>query len=150
VINEPRFVPALGRFLTAAIFLNSGVDKIWAPAAVERYIASAGLPFPSLGLLIAITIELGGGLALLLGYRVRLVALGLAGFTIVTALIFHSNLADHNQFIHFMKNIAIAGGLLQVVAFGAGLLSIDAYRAGAPALRELRNSSYREPTNAAH
>jgi putative oxidoreductase len=135
VINEPRFVPALGRILTAAIFLNSGVGKILAPAGVERYIAAAGLPFPALGVVIAIAIELGGGLLLVLGYRTRLVALGLAGFTVVTALAFHSNFADHNQFIHFMKNIAIAGGLLQVVAFGAGALSIDAYRTDASALR---------------
>jgi putative oxidoreductase len=69
-----------------------------------------------------------GGLSLLAGYRTRVVAAVLAAFTLATALAFHNDLADQNQFFHFFKNIAITGGLLQVVAFGAGRISLDARR----------------------
>ncbi|MBR0663922.1 DoxX family protein [Roseomonas hellenica] len=134
-IQDTRYIPAIGRVLAAAIFLNGGLGKALAPAGVERYIASAGLPFPTLGLIIAIVIEIGGGTLLLLGYRARLVAIILAAFTIVTALIFHSDFGNQNQVIHFMKNLAIAGGLLQVAAFGGGSLSIDAKRSPPAALR---------------
>lgn len=118
-----------GRVLLSAIFLLSGVSKISAPAAMIGYIESVGLPFPSLALAIAILAEVGGGIALILGYRTRLVAAGLALFSVATALAFHHTLGDQNQFIHFFKNIAMAGGLLQVVAFGAGRFSLDARRA---------------------
>ena len=119
----------VGRLLIAAIFLISGAGKIAAPAGTVAYIASAGLPLPSLAFAGAATVELLGGLALVLGYRTRLVALVLAVFSILAALSFHSALADQNQFIHFFKNVAMAGGLLQVVAFGGGRLSLDARRA---------------------
>ena len=120
-------LPLVGRVLLSAIFLLSGFSKISAPAATLAYISSVGLPFAHLGLSIAILVELVGGVALsVLGYRTRLVAGVLALFTVATALAFHSNLADQNQFFHFFKNIAMAGGLLQVVAYGAGRFSLDA------------------------
>jgi putative oxidoreductase len=119
-------VPAIGRLLLAAIFIFSGIGKAMAPAGTIGYIASAGLPFATLGLIAAIAIELGGGVMLALGIKTRIVALGLALFSVVTALVFHNALGDQNQLIHFMKNIAMAGGLLQVVAFGAGAYSLDA------------------------
>jgi putative oxidoreductase len=119
-------VPAIGRLLLAAIFIFSGIGKAMAPAGTIGYIASAGLPFATLGLIAAIAIELGGGVMLALGIKARIVALGLALFSVVTALVFHNALGDQNQLIHFMKNIAMAGGLLQVVAFGAGAYSLDA------------------------
>ena len=119
-------VPAIGRVLLAAIFIFSGIGKALAPAGTIGYIESAGLPFATLGLIAAIAIELGGGVMLALGIKARLVALGLAIFSVVTALVFHHALGDQNQLIHFMKNIAMAGGLLQVVAFGAGAYSVDA------------------------
>jgi putative oxidoreductase len=122
-------VPAIGRLLIAALFLLSGLGKIFAPAGTQAYIAAAGLPLPVIAYAIALIAEVGGGLLLLLGYRSRLVALGLAVFTLATALGFHHNLADQNQMIHFMKNLAITGGLLQIVGFGAGGFSLDA-RAG--------------------
>jgi putative oxidoreductase len=75
---------------------------------------------------IALVVEVGGGLLLLLGYRTRLAALGLAIFSVAAAVGFHHNFADQNQMIHFLKNLAIAGGLLQVVTFGAGGFSLDA------------------------
>jgi len=114
-----------GRVLIAAIYLMSGLNKIANPAATIAYISSAGLPFPTAALAVAAVIEVAGGLALIAGYRTRLVALAMAGFTVAAALGFHANLADQNQFIHFFKNIAMAGGLLQVAAFGAGRIGLD-------------------------
>ena len=122
-------IAAAGRVLLAVLFLFSGFGKIMAPEGTQAYIAAAGLPFPLLGYLVAIVVELGGGILLLLGYRARIVAWVMAAFTVLAALCFHNHFADQNQLIHFLKNISIAGGLLQVAAFGAGGLSIDA-RAG--------------------
>ncbi len=69
--------------------------------------------------------ELGGGLLLIAGYRARYVAAALAVFSLATAIAFRSNFADQNQMIHFLKNVMMAGGLLQIAAFGAGAFSID-------------------------
>lgn len=118
----------LGRVMISAIFLLSGFSKLAAPAAMVGYIQSVGLPFPQLALAIAVAVEVAGGLALILGYRTRVVAAVLAVFSVATALGFHANLGDQNQFIHFFKNIAMAGGLLQLVVFGAGRFSLDARR----------------------
>ncbi|ANK76652.1 MULTISPECIES: DoxX family protein [Ensifer] len=120
--------PLAGRVLLAAIFLLSGISKISDPAGTIGYINMVGLPFPSLSYGAAVVTEIVGGGALILGFQTRIVALVLALFSIVTAVTFHNNLSDLNQFIHFFKNIAMAGGLLQVVAFGAGRLSLDARR----------------------
>lgn len=120
---------SVGRVLLALIFILSGIGKIGAPEATQGYIASVGIPLPMLAFLAAIVTEVGGGALLLLGYRARLVSLLLAAFTVATALLFHSNLGDQNQMIHFLKNLAIAGGLLQVAAFGAGMFSLDSRRA---------------------
>ena len=114
-----------GRVLIAAIFILSGLNKIANPDATIGYIASAGLPFAPAALIAAALIEVGGGLALIAGFRTRAIALTLAGFSVVTALAFHANLADQNQFIHFFKNLAMAGGLLQVAAFGSGRIGLD-------------------------
>ena len=121
-------VAALGRLLLALIFVVSGVGKILAPAMTLGYIAAAGLPFPLAAYLIAIAGEVGGATLLILGFQTKLAALALAIFSVAAALGFHHDLADQNQFIHFLKNVAITGGLLQVVAFGAGAFSIDARR----------------------
>ncbi len=121
-------LPLIGRIAIAAIFLLSGFSKLADPASTIGYIQSAGLPLPQAGFAIALLVELGGGIALVLGYRTRLVAAVLALFSIATALAFHSALGDQNQFIHFFKNVAMAGGLLNVVAFGGGAWSLDARR----------------------
>ncbi|HEX8405613.1 MAG TPA: DoxX family protein [Duganella sp.] len=118
-------IPTVGRVLLATIFIFSGIGKLLAPAATIGYIASTGLPFAPLALAIAIAVELGGGLLLALGVQTRLVAAALAAFSIVTGLAFHNAVGDQNQLIHLLKNIAMAGGLLQVVAFGAGAYSFD-------------------------
>nr|WP_315211950.1 DoxX family protein [uncultured Duganella sp.] len=122
---DTSVIPVIGRVLLAAIFILSGIGKLTAPAATMGYIASTGLPFAPLALAIAIGVELGGGLLLVLGVKTRLVAAGLAVFSIVTGLAFHNAVGDQNQLIHLLKNFAMAGGLLQVVAFGAGAYSFD-------------------------
>ena len=121
--NSP--IPAIGRALMAAIFIMSGIGKIAAPAATIGYIASSGLPLPAVGYAGAVLLEVGGGLMLLAGLQTRLVALVLAVFSIIAGLAFHHAIADQNQMIHLLKNFAMAGGLLQVFAFGAGAYSID-------------------------
>ncbi len=125
---QQDIVALIGRVLIAAIFLLSGISKIAAPAGTIGYIQAAGLPQPTIAYGIAVATELGAGLLLVLGYRTRIVAAWLALFSLATAFGFHHNLADQNQFIHFFKNVAMTGGLLQVVAFGAGRLSIDGRR----------------------
>lgn len=120
----------VGRVLLAAIFILSGLGKASDPAGTIAYIGDAGLPFPQLAFAGAVLIELGGGIALVLGYRTRIAAAALALFSVAAALAFHSDLADQNQMIHFLKNFAMAGGLLQVAAFGGGRLSLDARKVG--------------------
>lgn len=122
------YTATVGRLLLAALFLISGFSKLAAPAGTIGYIASAGLPLPELAYAGAVFVEVVLAAALVLGYQVRAVAVLMAGFTLVTAFAFHFNLGDQNQFIHFFKNVSIAGGLLQVAAFGGGALSLDARR----------------------
>jgi putative oxidoreductase len=118
-------LPLAGRLLLGAIFFISGLNKVADPAGTIGYIASAGLPLPQLALATAIAVEVVGSVLLIVGFRTRLVAAALACFTLASAFSFHFDFSDQNQFIHFMKNLALAGGLLQVVAFGAGRYSID-------------------------
>ena len=125
MLKDNPYVGAVGRFLIAALFLISGLGKIATPALTQGFITSAGLPFPLLAYLVAIVIEVGGGTLLILGYQSRIVASVMAVFTVAAALAFHSHFADQNAMAHFMKNISITGGLLQVAAFGAGTFSID-------------------------
>jgi putative oxidoreductase len=117
--------PAIGRILMASIFVFSGIGKVLNPAATIGYIESSGLPFATVGLVIAIAVELAAGTMLALGIRTRSVAAVLAMFSIVTGLAFHGATGDQNQLIHLLKNFAMAGGLLQVAAFGAGAYSFD-------------------------
>lgn len=127
-MSQTNLFAAVGRLLLALIFILSGLGKLGASEATQGYIASVGLPLPMLSYLIAIVVEVVGGLLLFVGCQTRIASLALAGFTLVAAVLFHSNFADQNQMIHFLKNISIIGGLLQVAAFGAGALSIDARR----------------------
>ncbi len=116
---------ATGRVLLAAIFVLSGVSKLADPTGTIAYITSAGLPAPSLAYGVAVAVELVGGLLLIAGIRTRIVASAIALFSLAAAFGFHANLADQNQFIHFFKNVALAGGLLQVAAFGSGRFGFD-------------------------
>jgi putative oxidoreductase len=124
-MSTPAYLPALGRILIALIFVMSGLGKIAAPANTIAYIQSAGAPLAPVAYVIAVIVEVVGGLALMVGFQTRLTATVLAVFTLATAILFHNNMADQNQMIHFLKNIAITGGLLQVIAFGAGAFSLD-------------------------
>jgi len=115
----------VGRILIGVLFLMAGISKLGSPAATQGYIAAVGLPAPVAAYFCATGVELIGSVLLIAGYQVRVVAAGLAVFTLLTAVFFHNIFADQNQMIHFMKNVAILGGLLQVVAFGAGRYSLD-------------------------
>lgn len=124
------FGPLLGRILIAFIFVFAGYGKITGFEGTVGYIASKGMPVPQLAAIGAILIEMGGGLMLVLGLKARWAAAALFVFTLLTALIFHdfwAAAADQaqNQMIHFMKNIAMAGGLLYVLVHGSGPLSLD-------------------------
>ncbi|WP_426411185.1 DoxX family protein [Bradyrhizobium ganzhouense] len=120
-----KYLPFVGRVLIGLPFAMSGLGKLGAYAATTGLINAVGLPFPPLAFAVAVAVELGGGLLLIAGYQARTVGLVLAVFSIATAVSFHSNFADQNQMIHFLKNVMMAGGLLQIAAFGAGALSID-------------------------
>ncbi|WP_373454500.1 DoxX family protein [Bordetella genomosp. 9] len=115
----------ISRVLLAALFLIAGIGKLAAPAGTIAYITAAGLPLPTIAYAVALLVELGGGVLLIVGYRTRLVAAVMAVFTVVTALAFHSAWGDANQQVNFLKNLAIAGGLLQLVLNGAGAYSLD-------------------------
>jgi putative oxidoreductase len=125
-MDATRYLPFAGRLLIGLPFAMSGLGKLGAYALTTQMIGAVGLPFPALAYAVAVAVELGGGLLLIAGFRTRIVALALVLFSVATAVSFHSNLADQNQMIHFLKNIMIAGGLLQIVAFGAGVFSFDA------------------------
>jgi putative oxidoreductase len=125
---DTRYLPFIGRILIGLPFAMSGLSKLAAYGPTTAMIGAAGLPLPPLAFAVAVAVELGGGLLLMLGYRVRPAALALAVFSLAAALAFHSNFADQNQMIHFLKNVMIAGGLLQIAAFGAGAISIEQYR----------------------
>jgi putative oxidoreductase len=120
-----RYLPFFGRLLIGLPFAMSGLGKLAAYGPTTEMIAAAGLPAPSLAFTAAVVIELGVGLLLVAGFQSRLVAIVLALFCLATAISFHSNFADQNQLFHFLKNIVIAGGLLQIASFGAGAISVD-------------------------
>ena len=113
----------VGRILLATIFLLSGINKIGGYAATAGYMASVGVPGVLLPLVILL--EVGGAIAIIVGWQTRITAFLLAGFTLLAALIFHNNFGDQMQMIMFLKNVAISGGFLVLVAHGAGALSMD-------------------------
>lgn len=122
-----KAITLTGRILLGHIFLLAGMSKLGAAyASTQGWMEAMGVP----GMLLpaVILLEIGGGAALILGFQAPLVAAALAGFSVIAALIFHNNLADQMQMILFMKNFAMAGGLLYVVAFGAGAWSLDGRR----------------------
>lgn len=128
-MDRYKFLPLLGRILISAPFLTIGLSKLAAYSATVGYFAAAGLPGAPLAFVVSVLVEAGGGVLLMSGYRVRPVSLVMAVFSLVTAVFFHHNFADQNQMIHFLKNVTMAGGLLQIAYFGAGSFSLDA-RAG--------------------
>src|SRR5437899_10192258 len=124
-MDSTSYLSFAGRLLIGLPFAMGGLSKLAAYGPTTAMIAAVGLPVPPLAFAVAVAVELGGGLLLIAGYQTRAVALALAVFSIAAAVAFHSNFADQNQMVHFLKNVMMAGGLLQIAAFGAGALSID-------------------------
>ena len=123
----------VGRLLLALLFLPAGISKIGGFAGTVGYIASKGLPMPSVAAVIAIIVEIVGAVALIAGFGTRWAALALAGFTLIATFLFHNFWAMPAgqvmmQQLMFFKNIAVVGGLLVLAAHGAGAWSLDAKR----------------------
>ena len=118
-----KYANLVGRILLAHIFLLAGINKITGYSGTQGYMEGMGVPGMLLPLVILL--EIGGALALIVGWQTRWAAYALALFSIVAALIFHSNLSEQIQMILFMKNWALAGGLLVLAANGAGAFSLE-------------------------
>ena len=118
----------VGRVLMCVLFIHGGWGKLLAAGATQALFAKLGLPVPVLAWLVAVIVELIGGLAILLGLYARIAGIVLAVWCVATALVAHTNFADRNMEIHFWKNMAMAGGFLYVFVFGAGIYSLDRLR----------------------
>ena len=118
-----KYTELTARILLGHIFLLAGVNKMSAYDGTAAYMEAMGVP----GMLLpaVILLEIAGGLMVILGYKTKIAAVALAGFTVIAAAIFHSALSDQMQMILFMKNLAITGGLLLLVTYGAGAFSLD-------------------------
>jgi putative oxidoreductase len=118
----------LGRLLLSVIFVLSGFQKLTEFSGTVAFMGSEGLPFPLLAAIVAILVECVGAMLLIVGYQTRLTGIVLALWCIATALVAHRNFGNPDQMINFLKNVAMAGGFLQLAAFGAGAFSLDARR----------------------
>lgn len=121
----------VGRLLLSVLFLPAGIGKITGFAGTVGYITSVGLPMPTLAAIIALIVEIVGGVALIAGFGTRIAALALALFTLVASFFFHAYWAvpADQQLVTqllFFKNIAVVGGLLTLATWGAGAWSVDA------------------------
>ncbi|HYA66039.1 MAG TPA: DoxX family protein [Burkholderiaceae bacterium] len=128
--NLPKLAEFSGRILLAVLFLVAGVGKIAGYAGTVAYMSSQGVP----GILLPLVIltEVGGAVLIVLGLWTRWAAVALAGFTLLTALLFHTHFAEQVQQIMFLKNLSITGAFLLLAANGAGPWSLDARRAARP------------------
>lgn len=124
-MNLTNNISALaGRVLLSGIFISAGVSKLGAGyAGTQGYMEMMGVPGSLLPLVIAT--EILAGIAVLVGFKTRIAAFLLAGFSVLAAVLFHFDFADQMQSILFMKNLAIAGGLLTLVAHGGGAVAVD-------------------------
>jgi putative oxidoreductase len=124
-------VPLIGRILIAALFLVAGVGKIMGFAGTAGYMAKLGFPAPEVMTALALVVEAGGAILLIIGWKTRWVAWALVIFTVIATLAAHRfwEIPDAarmmDQRIHFLKNLAIIGGLLFVATFGPGSISVD-------------------------
>ena len=118
----------LGRLLLSVIFVLSGFQKLAQFSGTVAFMGSEGLPLPLIAAIVAVLVECVGGILLIVGYQTRLTGIVLAAWCIATALVAHRNFGNQDQMIHFLKNVAMAGGFLQLAAFGAGGWSLDARR----------------------
>ena len=136
-----KYAPLAARILLAQLFIISGVGKIGRFAGTAAYMAGMGLPAAQVLLVLTIALEVGGGVLLLAGWQARWIAAALCGFTFAASMIFHpfwnaDPAAVMSQLNNFMKNLAIMGGMLYVMAYGAGPLSVDRARSIAAAARD--------------
>lgn len=113
------------RLLLAALFILAGINKLTAMEGTVGYIASVGLPLPEVVYFGTVALEIIGGLMLAAGLKTRAVAGALGIFTLLTAFIFHNDFSQQVEMTMFLKNLAIAGGMFALAAFGPGRLSID-------------------------
>jgi putative oxidoreductase len=120
----------LGRVLLTALFLTSGWAKLFAAAGTTAYFAKVGVPMPAVAYYLALLVELVVAALFLLGWFTRWTALVLAAWCVGSAIFGHADIADRNQWIHFLKNLGLAGGFLQAFAFGGGAYSLDAFLNG--------------------
>lgn len=132
--NGQNTAALAGRLLLAALFLPAGISKLTGFQGTVGYITSVGLPLPTIAAALALVLEIAGGIALIAGAGTRIAALALAFFTLVASFFFHAywSAPADQQFVQqllFFKNIAVAGGLLTLAAWGAGAWSVDARRA---------------------
>jgi len=119
------YAPVVGRVLMGGYFLWSGILKLSSFAATVAFVASAGLPSPEIGAAVAIVVEIGLGLLMVLGWRMRMTALGLGLWTAVVAALYHSDFTGASEATLLLKDIAIMGGLLYMSAFGSGGWSLS-------------------------
>jgi len=125
VVMSPieKFAAPFGRLFIALIFVMSGLNKMGSYSGVAGWMEAMGVPGALLPLVIAL--EVLGGLAVIIGWKTRYAALLLSGFCLLSALVFHANFAEQNEMMHFMKNLALSGGFLFLVAQGGGNYSLD-------------------------
>ena len=135
-MNSTQYAAPLGRVFLAFIFIMAGAQKITGYSGTAQYMEMMGVPGALLPLVLLT--ELGGGIALLIGWQTRIIAFLLAGFSLLSGFLFHlvpsfgmEGMAAQTEMIMFMKNVAIAGGMLMIVALGAGTLSLDQRKAAA-------------------
>lgn len=122
-----NFAMLLGRILLSLLFILGGWGKMLGAAATQAMFAKQGLPMVEAAWVLAVVVELGGGLAIMFGIFTRPVGLVMAIWCVATALVAHTNLAERAQEIQFFKNMGLTGGFLYVAAFGAGAWSLDAW-----------------------
>jgi putative oxidoreductase len=126
IMDATRYFPFAGRLLIALTFVMSGLSKVADYSGTLGLISATKLPLPApLAYAGAVAVEIVCSVMLIVGFRTRAAAAVLALYCVATAVFFHANFADPNNIIHFLKNVAMTGGLLQIVGFGAGALSID-------------------------
>jgi putative oxidoreductase len=125
--QQSDVIVLIGRLLMSLIFIMSGFSKLLGPANTIQHIAADGLPLPPAAYVVAVLCELGGGLAILLGWQTRIAAAALSLFCIVTAFTVHYHPGVPAQMVNFWKNITMAGGFLYVLAHGSGAYALDAW-----------------------
>ena len=133
-LNKPNVMNSnvlilIGRVFLSVLFIMAGFGKLTGLAGTAQFFAAVGLPAPTVLAVVVGLLELLGGIAILVGFQTRAIAIVLAVFTLAATAIAHLNFADQMQLLMAQKNLAIAGGFLALAAFGAGAYSLDGKRA---------------------